>query len=361
MNVESISDTPTRPLALPTVLVVDDEPNLLELINDAFQRSLPCRTVVARNLREARRVLATRSIDLLITDVNLPDGDGSTLIGDLRRRRPLSSAIVMTGAPSIEGTISAMRSGAVDFFPKPFTVDDLLDRLREAVKRLNEARRQVTRKVDLLCNDLVSAYADLSRQLDDVRLTESFRKTCGVAADLEQLLCHAMDWMLRQMGYCNVAVWLAADDEFQLGAYMKYTIPGDGELADAMRDGIVRLVNRDQIVHLADATTTRLSELERKHLKGQTILGGSCTYLGETLATVVLFREEAKPFTPDDAQALRAITPVFAVALASIVKASQASETDGTPFRGDGEDSNTDNGRPDDKADWWKRGEAPPF
>jgi len=77
-------------------------------------------------------------------------------------------------------------------------------KLRDAVRRLNESRRLISKKVDILCNDLVSAYGELSRQLDGVRTQEGFRKYVEKAKDLEQLLCHAMDWMLRQMGYANV-------------------------------------------------------------------------------------------------------------------------------------------------------------
>ena len=51
---------------------------------------------------------------------------------------------------------------------------------------------------------------ELSKQLDVVRTQEGFRKLLNEAKDLEQLLCHAMDWLLRQLGYCNVAIWLTA-------------------------------------------------------------------------------------------------------------------------------------------------------
>src|SRR5205823_5756816 len=177
---------------------------------------------------------------------------------------PRASAIVITGQPTMDGAIDAIRQGAVDFLPKPFSADALLtrvnkalavqaagakvqrrlDRLRDAVKRLNEARRLVSKKVDLLCNDLIGAYGELSKQLDVVRTQEGFRKLMADAKDLEQMLCHAMDWLLRQLGYSNVAIWLAGEDaEYQLGAYMKYTIPGEPALTEALKDGLLRQVN----------------------------------------------------------------------------------------------------------------------
>ncbi len=253
-------------------------------------------------------------------------------------------------------------------------------KLKDAVRRLNESRKLVTRKVDLLCNDLVTAYGELSRQLDGVRTQEGFRKYISQAGDLEQLLCHGMDWILRQIGYCNVAVWLAAEEnEFQLGAYMKYTIAGENDLVDAMRAGLVRQVVRDGAVHLSDEQVQRrLSPQELDYLADQTLMGVNCTYLGESLATIVIFRDGSQPFSEEDFGTLKAISPVFAVALASMVrhgqnKLDEESESDDSPFyngEGDLTDFHDDEDHRREKkkkrdashdSDWWKRGDPPPF
>ncbi|HSV14430.1 MAG TPA: response regulator, partial [Tepidisphaeraceae bacterium] len=195
----------------PRVLIVDDEPALVELINDVVG-GLQCKVTVARTIAQAKKLLKGETFELMLTDVNLPDGNGTTLLNVLRRHQPTASAIVITGAPSVDGAITALRSGAVDFLPKPFDNDHLVERvrkaleqqsvlakqekrlvrLRDAVKRLGIARRMVSKKVDLLCNDLVSAYGELSKQLDIVRTQENFRKTIEQSKDLEQLLCHTM-------------------------------------------------------------------------------------------------------------------------------------------------------------------------
>ncbi len=381
----------------PRILVVDDEPNLVELVDEVVGSGMSCRIIAATTIAEARKLLASEPIELLLTDVNLPDGDGTTLLPMLRQKQPNASAIVITGDPSVDRAISALRDGALDFLPKPFTAKHLqervrraltqqaalakrekrFDRLRVAVRRLNEARRLVSKKVDLLCNDLITAYGELSKQLDGVRTEESFRKLLAEAKDLEQLLCHAMDWMLRQLGYSNVAVWLASEDsEFQLGAYMKYTTAGSPALTEAMRNGLVPVINREGFLHLsADEAKKVMTPEELKQMPGQTVLACSCTYLGESLASVVLFRDAASPFSDDDAAALRAIGPIFAVALASCVRgddeaAGDADETDGggsatqdTPFDGavDDEPKHKPKKQKKDDADWWKRGESPPF
>jgi FixJ family two-component response regulator len=351
-------------------------------------KRLGCKLMSANNLAQARKILESQKVDLLLTDVNLPDGDGMTLLPILHLHQPQAQAIVITGAPSMNNAIEAMREGASDFLSKPFTGGDLvervrralgraaesvkaekrLNRLRDAVKRLNDARKMVSKKVDLLCNDLISAYGELSKQLDQVRIHEGFKHCLDEAKDLEQLLCHTMDWMLRQMGYANIAVWLAGDDdEFQLGAYMKYTQAGEAKLTDALRTGIVKVATKEENLHLSgDALHAKLTAREMEFLKDQDVMAVNCSYLAESLAVVVMFRDAKAGFTEEDAQTLKTISPLFAVALAGIVRGNEDEEEsdEGTLLDENNQDkdkSEKEKKKKKDDADWWKRGEAPPF
>ncbi len=380
------------------VLVVDDEPSVLELIRDVVATRLGCRVSVAKTVREAQRILATGDeIDLLVTDVNLPDGDGNMLLLALKETQPMANAIVISGGATMNGAVSAMRGGAVDFLPKPFTVDLLTERvsraldqqakegkkqrrmktLRTAVRRLNEARKLVSRKVDLLCNDLIGAYSDLSRQFDTVRLQQGYREFIAGARDLEQLLCHTMDWLLRQLGYANVGIWLAADEErFNLGAYMKYTIQGSPALTEPLEKNLVRAVVRKTLVHAkGDELKVLLTPAELTHLSEQEVLAVNCTYLGDTLGVILLFRDAKTPFSPDDVEALKTVSPLFAIALTSAVKAAEKGQdeefageaTDEMPgdipgdIPGDAPVQEPKKKPKKDPADWWKNGETPPF
>jgi FixJ family two-component response regulator len=333
------------------------------------------------------------------------------LLPSIRKNHPTATTIVITGDPTVDRAISAIQEGAVDFLPKPFDSKQLVDRvrkaldrqetlakeekrykrLREAVKRLNASRRVISKKVDLLCNDLVAAYGELSKQLDGVRTQEGFRKYIENAKDLEQLLCHAMDWLIRQMGYSNVAVWLTAEDgEFQLGAYMKYTVAGEQILTDAMKRVILPAAVRDGLAHLSgDELQEKFTPQEAAFFKGQDILAVNCTYLGDSLAAVVFFRDAKAPFAEEFEGLLKSVSPIFAVSLASVVRGSEhdadgedaADDDDESPFLDkapEAEDSADNNvadpddeqspppkkkpkGKKEDPADWWKRGEPPPF
>jgi len=393
---EKSSNKPRVPKEPPRVLLVEDDAVLGELVNDVLGRDMGCRVTTVENIAAARKVLARESVELVITDINLPDGDGLGLLPSVRKNHPAATTIVITGAPSMDTAITAIQGGAVDFLPKPFDHTMLVervrkalerqaalaseerrfDRLKEAVKKLNASRRMISKKVDLLCNDLVTAYGELSKQLDNVRTQEGFRKYIETAKDLEQLLCHAMDWLLRQMGYCNVAVWLTAEDgDFQLGAYMKYTAPGEPILTDAIKRVILPLAVRDTQVHLSgEELQEKFTPQEAALFKGQDILAVNCTYLGDSLAALVFFRDAKSPFTADDESLLKQVSPIFAVALASIVRGAE-DEGDGqagaegsteTPFfDGTADPEKKDPKKPqkkkDDPADWWKRGEDPPF
>jgi FixJ family two-component response regulator len=388
MGVTQQSTQTKMPCAGARVLVVDDEPAMRDVFRDLVAKSLVgCKLTFAASMREARNVLNNQSIDLLVADVNLPDGNGLALLPELNRVQPDAAAIVITGEPSVDGAVTALRSGAVDFVTKPFTIPQLtrqlekaiqiqqlrhrqqnrLKTLKEAVKRLNAARKTVSKKVDLLCNDLINAYGELSRQLETVRIQESYKQFVENTHDLEQLLCHSMDWLLRQVGYCNIGIWLASAEEgLQLGAFMKYTVSAEPELNEAIQKNLLRMAVRRGYVRLREPEIkSNLTPVELKYLTNQDIMALNCTYLGESLAVILLFRDGKTPFSEDDVIALKTISPLFALALAKSVRGHDADDRDDR----DGRDHHDDSPAPEqpkskkkpDPADWWKRGDQPPF
>ncbi|MGF1633941.1 MAG: response regulator [Phycisphaerae bacterium] len=368
-----------------SILVIDDEPDVRELVCDVVGRRPDCRINQAATLAEARQRLSEEPTDLVLVDVNLPDGNGMDILDELAENQPEAQAIVITGRPSVEQILGAFRSGFIDYLPKPFDAEHLnervdrglsrqraevqtgkrIHRLRDAVRRLNQARRVVGKKVDLLCNDLVGAYGELAKQVEHTRTQDAFASLMDKAVDLEQLLCHAMDWLLKAMGHANIAVFLAGEDEpFELGAYMKYTIPGNQALTEALSGGMVTKAARDGFVHLTGGDVTpHLTDAELKYLRHQTILAADSSYLGESLAVVVLFRDVAVPFTPEHAEMLKAIAPILATSLATIVRQAQRTE-DGAdifdPIQEPEAETESDQANRQD-ADWWKRGDEPPF
>jgi DNA-binding response OmpR family regulator len=384
MQAVSVKSSSKRKSQTPRILVVDDERDLHELAGLSLRSQLDARVETASTQAQARDLINSQTFDVVVLDINLPDGPGMDLIDQVRAKLPQAGVIVVSGAASVDLSVRAFRLGALDFLPKPFDADTLvqrveaairfqqgiqrtetrLKRLRSAVRRLNNARRMVSKKVDLLCNDLVGAYGDLARQLEEVRVRESFRKTITESKDLEQMLCHTMDWLLRSTGYTNIAVYLSGDDQtFELGAYMKYTIAGSKPMTDALRKGLLEHVLREEFVHWTDREAHQLlTDAELDHLAGCSVMGINCTYLGESLATILMFRDGKSPFTTEDVAALRAVAPVFAHGLTNIARRGEpGDEPDGNDESGWPDEDGKKPGAKKDDADWWKRGEAPPF
>src|SRR4051794_25358313 len=125
----------------PRVLVVDDEPDLLTLVREVVGGQVQCKILAARNVAEAKQILAREPVELLVTDLHLPDGDGMSLLPALREHQPTAESIIITGQPSVGAAIDAMRAGAVDFLPKPFNADQLVTRVNLALDRQRKSAK----------------------------------------------------------------------------------------------------------------------------------------------------------------------------------------------------------------------------
>src|SRR5690606_16163554 len=106
------------------VLIVDDDVNILELIHRHLQ-SFNYHTYKAVSVKEALVILKDSKIDLLITDLKMPDVDGLQLVKYVSEHYPKLPKLVVTGYPSVDDAMSVIKSGAMDYLVKPFTKEEL--------------------------------------------------------------------------------------------------------------------------------------------------------------------------------------------------------------------------------------------
>jgi two-component system, NtrC family, response regulator PilR len=117
----------------PTVLVVDDEPDLCELLSITLQRmDLSPRT--AGNVASARKMLTAERFDLCLTDMQLPDGDGLDLVGWMQQHSPSVPVAVITAHGNMETAVRALKLGAFDFVSKPVDLAVLRKLVASAIK-----------------------------------------------------------------------------------------------------------------------------------------------------------------------------------------------------------------------------------
>jgi two-component system, NtrC family, response regulator PilR len=120
-------------MSKPAVLVVDDEPDICELLSITLQRmDLSPRT--ANNVTTAQRMLKTEQFDLCLTDMQLPDGDGLELVKWIQQYSPSVPVAVITAHGNMETAVRALKLGAFDFVSKPLDLAGLRKLVASAIK-----------------------------------------------------------------------------------------------------------------------------------------------------------------------------------------------------------------------------------
>jgi len=95
------------------------------------------------SLDEARKKVSQTDYAVIITDMNMPDAEGSKIIESLKKIRPTSEVIVMTGYGTLDSAVACMRAGAVDFLLKPCKRQQLCDAVRKTVEKKELSRENL--------------------------------------------------------------------------------------------------------------------------------------------------------------------------------------------------------------------------
>ena len=116
------------------ILVVEDDPRLAATLKARLEGAGYVVDHVA-SAGDARAAVITAPYELVLLDRRLPDGDGLRHIADLRRARPQIRIVVLTALDAKRDTIVGLDAGADDYLTKPFDPDELLARVRAALRR----------------------------------------------------------------------------------------------------------------------------------------------------------------------------------------------------------------------------------
>jgi len=116
------------------VLIVDDELDFLETIVKRLRaRNIEVSGVESGYL--ALEALDSRNPDVIILDVKMPGMDGIETLKEIKKKKPLTEVIMLTGHASVESGIQGMQLGAFDYLMKPIALDELLEKVRQAYER----------------------------------------------------------------------------------------------------------------------------------------------------------------------------------------------------------------------------------
>jgi two-component system, NtrC family, response regulator PilR len=137
-----------NPMTTPSVLIVDDEPDIRELVEITLAR-MGLRTDSAATLAQARERPALQEFDVCITDMRLPDGSGISLVAELQQRAPQTPVAVITAYGNAEAAVESLKAGAFDFVSKPVDVA-VLRKLVDTALRLRGPGPQRAQSAELL-------------------------------------------------------------------------------------------------------------------------------------------------------------------------------------------------------------------
>lgn len=116
------------------ILLVDDDNELTSIVSESLEKEGHL-SEICRTKFEAVETLANSSFDLLVLDVGLPDGSGFDICRDFRARGGATPIIMLTGKTDIRDKEHGLDSGADDYVTKPFSVRELVARVRAVLRR----------------------------------------------------------------------------------------------------------------------------------------------------------------------------------------------------------------------------------
>jgi len=117
------------------ILVVDDEPGFRTLLRWELEQC-GMQVETAKNGVEGIEQIKNARFDVVITDITMPEMDGLKFLDEIKKVAPKTEVIVTTGFGAVETAVHSMKRGAFDFILKPYDVQDVVVRIRQAVNTI---------------------------------------------------------------------------------------------------------------------------------------------------------------------------------------------------------------------------------
>ena len=250
------------------ILIVDDDIDILELLQRHLQ-SMDYHTYKAVSVKEALFILKDTFIDLLITDIQMPEIDGLQLLKFANEHYPEIPKLVVTGYPSVEGTLEVIKSGATDYLTKPFTKSELKEAINKALSQnitRKKSKSNTIRSTSNIYSDMVgesTAFRKVTNIIDRVKDNKATVIVTGESGTGKELVARAIHYSGKFSREPFIAVNCAAIpenlQEAELFGYMKGAFTGANE-------------NRNGFFQAAKGGTLFLDEIGTASLAVQTKL-----------------------------------------------------------------------------------------
>ena len=320
------------------ILVVDDEPDLRELLVDALS-DMDVKVHTAATGAEAVRLARKQRPDLVVTDLFLGDSHGLEVLDDIRLTMGEVPAVVITGHRDASVLTRASRRRPVELMTKPLDLDRLRNTIREELRRqatgrkasrrthrwrsvahkMNHERKAVHHQLETTCADLTDAYRSLSGQMALQQVVLGFQRELLAAKNDDDVFRSLFRLFVRRSG-AVFGVAMVCDGDAELQIIGRFGVPGpDGAtFCRSLCEPLIQDVLADPRCHHLDAGdhAERFDEDIREFLVGITTLAiPLLPGPGEMIGLVVLYRKGEQPFTEDDLALAELLGPPAATAV----------------------------------------------
>ncbi|HUS47408.1 MAG TPA: response regulator [Phycisphaerae bacterium] len=320
------------------VLVVDDEPELRQLLSDALGEP-GLKVDVASSGKEALDLAALRRPDLVVADLRLGDCSGLDVIDRLRGQIGELPAVVITGYGDAQSLSEASRRRPVELMTKPLDLAQLRRtirqeltrqadakrtrkrtlRLRRLARTINLERKEAQQQLQTTCADLAEAYRALSAQLAVQQVAINYQRDLLASRTDDDVFRALFRLFVRRSGPVFGAA-LVCDANADLQIIGRFGVPGpDGAaFCQSLSQPMVDSVLANPRVTLIDAgeQAETFDPPIRKYLVGLSVLAiPLMPASGEMIGLVVLYRKGEQPFTEADVSLAEIISLPTAVAV----------------------------------------------
>ena len=199
----------------PALLIVDDEKNTRDGLERALRRSYEI--FLAEDGDVALAILANQAIDVVLSDIRMPNLDGMTLLKRILARQPQPAVILLTAYGSVDQAVEAMKFGAEDFLTKPVNLDHLEIAIRKAIKSrqaeqtISRLQKRVDHKFGL--DNIIGNSPAMEEVFETVRQVAPSRATVliqGESGTGKELIAQALHQLSPRTANPFVAVHCAA-------------------------------------------------------------------------------------------------------------------------------------------------------
>ncbi|MDA8402597.1 MAG: formate/nitrite family transporter [Desulfobacteraceae bacterium] len=136
-----------------SMLIIDDDEIVLNSCRKIFS-SEGFHVVITASPEEGLRLASSSAYDVILCDWKMPGFDGLDVVEELNRRSPESVVVMISGFPSVGRATEAMKRGAMDYLPKPFTPEEIMDTVKRAVQRKMTGEKQALGKFEKIIGSM---------------------------------------------------------------------------------------------------------------------------------------------------------------------------------------------------------------